>query len=241
MSGAAERATAWVYRGIWGVLVRYLRVPDEPPGAPPGGGQVLRSVKPAPGFLRYLKFQFWILLFVIDIGIIGIWVIILVASPLAGLLTAPLFWGVAIIPDIFAYAAIHVRYDTTWYIITERSVRIRRGVWLIRENTITFENVQNVEVRQGPVQRFFGIADVTIQTAGGGGAVGPHGEQSLGGHNGLLEGVANAPELRTLIVDRATASRGAGLGDEHPERAPARGLAPAHLEALREIRAALSA
>ncbi|MBK7405014.1 MAG: PH domain-containing protein [Phycisphaerales bacterium] len=201
---------------------------------------MLRSVKPSPGFLRYLKFKFWILLLLIDVGIIGLWVVLLVISPLAGLLTAPLFWGVAIIPDIFAYAALHVRYDTTWYIITERSVRIRRGVWMLRENTITFENVQNVEVRQGPLQRHFGIADVTIQTAGGGGAAGPHGHQSLGGHNGLLEGVEAAAELRDLIMHRAMTSRGAGLGDEHAQERAGAGLGPGHTEVLREIRAALA-
>ena len=38
----------------------------------------------------------------------------------------------------------------------------------MHETTISFENVQNVEVRQGPLQRYFGIADVVVQTAGGG-------------------------------------------------------------------------
>lgn len=240
MSRATERATAWVYRGIWGVLVRWLRVPEGQPGVPPGSGPVVRSVKPAPGFLSYLKFQFWILLLIIDVLIIGVWVIILVASPIAGLITAPVFWGVAIIPDIFAYAALHVRYDTTWYVLTNRGVRIRRGVWIIRENTITFENVQNVEVRQGPLQRHFGIANVMIQTAGGGGAAGPHGQQDTSSHQGLLEGVENAGELRDLITARARASRGAGLGDERDGRNGTGGLSPAHLAVLREIHAALA-
>lgn len=240
MTGATEKATRWVYRGIWGVLVTYLRVPDGPPGVPPGAGEVLRSVKPAIGFLRYLKLQFWVLLVLIDVGIIALWVVILVASPLAGLLTAPIFWGVAIIPDIFAYAAIHVRYDTTWYLVTERGVRIRRGVWLLRENTITFENVQNVEVRQGPLQRYFGISDVVIQTAGGGGAAGPHGQEGSSSHHGLIEGIDGAAELRDLIMSKALTSRGAGLGDEHHGVGEGPGLSPAHLRMLGEIRAALT-
>lgn len=238
MSGAGDRAAAWVYRGMWGALVRWLRVPDGPPGMPPGSDRVVRSVKPAPGFLKYLKFQFWILLAIIDVVIIGAWVLILVASPLAGLLTAPVFWGIAIVPDVFAYAALHVRYDTTWYIVTDRGVRIRRGVWIIRENTITFENVQNVEVRQGPVQRHFGIANVLVKTAGGGGA-GPHGEDGSSAHQGLLEGVEDAAALRDLITERARASRGAGLGDERETPPVDGGLGPAHVAALREIRAAL--
>jgi membrane protein YdbS with pleckstrin-like domain len=240
VSKAAEKATAWVYRGLWGVLVRWLRVPQEPPGIPPGSGEVVRSVKPAPGFLKYLKFQFWILLLIIDVAIIGVWAILLVASPLAGVITAPVFWGVAIVPDIFAYAALHVRYDTTWYIVSSRGVRIRRGVWIIRESTITFENVQNVEVRQGPLQRHFGISNVLIQTAGGG-ASGAHGESGASSHQGLLEGVENAGELRDLITARARASRGAGLGDDRSEPIGTRGaFSAAQLDALREIRSALA-
>ena len=75
---------------------------------------------------------------------------------------------ILVAPDVIAYVAIHLRYDTTWYVLTDRSLRIRRGIWIIHETTISFENVQNVEVRQGPLQRYFGIADVIVQTAGGG-------------------------------------------------------------------------
>jgi uncharacterized membrane protein YdbT with pleckstrin-like domain len=75
---------------------------------------------------------------------------------------------VLIAPDVIAYVGLHLRYDTTWYVFTDRSLRIRRGIWVIHETTITFENVQNVAVAQGPVQRYFGIADVIVQTAGGG-------------------------------------------------------------------------
>lgn len=240
MSRTAEQATAWVYRGIWGVLVQYLRVPDGPPGVPPGAGEVVRSVKPGIGFLTYLKFKFWIILALIDISIFVLWVVILVVNPLVGAILAIPALAIAVIPDVIAYAAIHVRYDTTWYLVTERGVRIRRGVWLLRENTITFANVQNVEVKQGPVQRHFGIANLVIQTAGGGGASGPHGEQSLSSHAGLLEGISDAPELRDLIMERALASRGAGLGDEHNETHATAGLLPTHLDMLREIRAALT-
>ncbi len=240
MSHTTEHATAWVYRGLWGAMVRYLRVPVGPPGAPPGAGEVVRSVKPASGFLKYLKLQFWIILTLIDIGIFVLWVVILIANPLVGAVLALPALAIAVIPDIFAYAAIHVRYDTTWYLVTERGVRIRRGVWLIRENTITFANVQNVEVKQGPLQRHFGIADLVIQTAGGGGTSGSQGQQSLSSHAGLLEGIADAAELRDLIMEKALASRRAGLGDEKHQPHATPGLSLSHLNMLREIHAALT-
>lgn len=238
MSGVGERAGRWVYRGVWGVLVDLLLVPDDPPSVPPGGGDVVRSVRPASGFLKYLKTCFWFAALAFDAVVIGVWVLILVANPIAGAITAPLFWAVAILPDIAAYVALHVRFDTTYYIVTERSVRIRRGVWLIAEHTITFENVQNVSVRQGPLQRWCGIADVAIDTAGGGGA-----ETTGGSHQGLIQGVDNAAELRDLIMQRARAGGGAGLGDEgeseDPQRGRDRGLSPAHAAMLREIRDAI--
>ncbi len=235
MSQSAQQATAWIYEGVWKVLVDLFNVPREAPNTPPAAGQV-RSLKPDPAFLRYLKFKFWIALVIIDVLIIGLWLAVLIAEPVIGLIIAPLAWGIAIIPDVLAYVALHLRWDTTWYIITDRSVRIRRGVWQIRESTVTFENVQNVEVRQGPLQRHFGIADVHIQTAGGA-AVGPHGTP-VSGHHGLLEGLANAAELRELILSRAQRSRSAGLGDEHPEHAStgAPALGPAHVAVLKQIR-----
>lgn len=234
MNQSTQQATAWIYEGLWKVLVDLFNVPREAPNTPPAAGQV-HALKPDPAFLRYLKVKFWIALAIIDVVIIGLWLAVLIAEPVIGLVIAPLAWGIAIIPDILAYVALHLRWDTTWYIITDRSVRIRRGVWLIRESTVTFENVQNVEVRQGPLQRYYGIADVHIQTAGGGG-VGPHGAPTSG-HHGLLEGVANAQELRELILARAQRSRSAGLGDEHEHVGPPAGaLGPSHLAVLRQIR-----
>jgi uncharacterized membrane protein YdbT with pleckstrin-like domain len=127
--------------------------------------------------------------------------------------------------------AIHLRYDTTWYVLTERSMRLRRGIWMTSEVTITFENVQNVRVRSGPVQRHFGIADVVVETAGGG-KRDEYGRTTLS--HGVIEGVANAEEIRDLVMSRVRASRTTGLGDE---REPARaGWSSAHVAALREIR-----
>jgi uncharacterized membrane protein YdbT with pleckstrin-like domain len=159
---------------------------------------------------------------------------------LAGLLITPLALFLIIAPDIVAYVAIHLRYDTTWYVISDRSMRIRRGIWAIHETTITFENVQNVAVNQGPLQRIFGIADVTVQTAGGGGGGQHEGASLASAHQGRVEGVSNAAEIRELILGRLTTSRTTGLGDEAES---ASGLmfktglgSPAQLALLREIR-----
>lgn len=239
MSQHLARASEWLYHGVWQVLVRWFRVPAEPPTLPAVASETIRAFRPAEGFLRYLKFQFWILLTIIDVGLILAWVMLSVAVPVVGLLITPLALAVIIVPDILAYVAIHLRYDTTWYVISDRSLRIRRGIWILHETTITFENIQNVTVDQGPLQRWFGIANVMVMTAGGGGGGGgQEGAAMMGGHHGIIEGIDKASEIRDLIMSRLQRSKVAGLGDEiHQASARHRhGFSADQLAVLREIR-----
>lgn len=237
-----QRAAEHIYRGIWAVVTRLFFVPAGPPSLPTHPGETLHAFKPAPEFVRYLKFIFWFWLAVVD-GIFMIaWIAVLATHTWAGVITAPLFIAIIVIPDIVAYVAIHLRYDTTWYLLSPRSLRIRRGIWTIHETTITFENIQNVEVRQGPLQRWYGIASLTVKTAGGGGGGGGgHAKQGqAGAHIGLIEGVTDAARIRELILEHVAAARTAGLGDEphahEPTGGPAAGFSGAHLAALRDIR-----
>jgi membrane protein YdbS with pleckstrin-like domain len=124
--------------------------------------------------------------------------------------------------------------------MTDRSLRIRRGIWVIHETTITFENVQNLKVQQGPVQRHFGIANLIVETAGAGGDSHNKGHSRIN-NQGVIEGVANAPELRDRILSRMRSSKSTGLGDEtstQPHDAPQRDVkwSADHVQALREIR-----
>jgi len=243
MIGSRDAAAAWIYGGVWAGVVALFRVPAEPPTLPaPAGG--VRTIRPAPGYLQYLKFFFRLLLIPGDVVPIVVWSATVVAFPIVGIALVPAVVIVVIAPDVIAYVAIHLRYDTTWYVFTDRSLRIRRGIWVIHETTISFENVQNVEVCQGPVQRFFGIADVIVQTAGGGG--GGHGkgegETSPGPHVGILQGLVDAGAVRDAILACVTRTQSTGLGDEHPGALnPVLGRmtsAPssAHLAVLRDIR-----
>jgi membrane protein YdbS with pleckstrin-like domain len=222
-----DRASEWVYRGVWGALVRLFKVPEHAPDLPVAKGEPLARFHPSDGFLKYLKFWFWIVLLLIDGLIAVLWLVVAVNAFWVALLLLPLFLVVAIVPDVFAYVAIHVRYDTTWYVMSPRSLRIRRGVWVINEMTITFENVQNVAVRQGPVQRAFGISNLVIETAGSGS--GEHGGSVS--NQAIIEGVHNPGEIRDRIMTRVRRSTGAGLGDDETG-----GFGPEHLGVLREIR-----
>lgn len=243
VSEHVDRAGRWIYQGVWAALVRWFRVPEHPPQLPIAAGDASDSFRPAAGFLSYLKFKFWIGLTLIDGVVLIVWIVIAAVSPLAGAMTALPALAIAVLPDILVYIALHLRYDTTWYVMTGRSLRIRRGIWIIHETTITFENVQNVEVRQGPLQRFFGIGDVLVQTAGGGGkpAAGQQGAESMTSHHGLIEGISHAAEIRDLILARLRHSRTAGLGDEPHHALTGGGWSPDHLAVLREIRDLASA
>lgn len=248
---SAERAAEWVYRGLWGVLASWFKVPTGAPELPVGAsGDNVRAFKPSPRFIAYRKFYFWIVLTLTDGAFTIGWLAILIASPIAGVILFPVYLAIAVIPDIFAYIAIHLRYDSTWYVLSDRSMRLRRGIWIIHETTITYENIQNISVRQGPVQRHFGIATLTVHTAGGGsGGGGPGGKCSdagaAGAHIGLIEGITDAHELRDRLAARVERSRSAGLGDEHhgphgfSSSSPGTGglvLGPRHLAVLKEIR-----
>lgn len=233
---AILRASQWCYRGVWGFLTKWLKVPQRPPVIQGADDQQVNCYRPAEGYLKYLKLFFWIGCVLFDLGLFVAWAILTYNYPIAGAILAVPALFIMIVPDIFAYIAIHVQYDTTWYVLSERSMRIRRGIWILHETTITYDNIQNVSVRQGPVQRAFGISDVVVETAGGGSS-GPEGAATLS-HSGILAGIANAEELRILLQSKWQQSRTSGLGDEmHSAVAvPGSGFSTQQVELLEEIR-----
>lgn len=219
---AVLRVSKWCYSGVWSAVTRWLRVPEEPPYLVGADDAAVQSFRPAEGFLRYLKLFFWIWLMLIDGALFIGLVVLIVSVPVVGLIASPFVLAIMILPDIVAYVAIHLRYDTTWYVLSDRSMRIRRGIMSIHETTITYDNIQNVSIRQGPLQRYFGFSDVIVETAGGGASTGSGEGSTVAGHHGLLEGIGNAEEVRNLILAKWRDSKSTGLGDEMHE--PANGL-----------------
>jgi uncharacterized membrane protein YdbT with pleckstrin-like domain len=142
----------------------------------------------------------------------------------------------------FSFALLRLDFEMRWYIVGERSLRIREGILNVREQTITFANVQNISIQQGPVQRLFGIADLEVRTAGGGGGEG----QSSGGkggagkmHVGTFRGVDDAEAIRDSIREQLRRYRDSGLGD--PDDAPAPAALPAAAPAVLAAREVLDA
>jgi uncharacterized membrane protein YdbT with pleckstrin-like domain len=143
-----------------------------------------------------------------------------------------------LITQLFALALVRLDFDKRWYVITDRSLRIREGIFHVREMTVTFANIQNISISQGPVQRFLDISDLRVDTAGGGGGSqqerAAQGQENL--HTAWFRGINNAHEIRALIQQRLRQHKDAGLGD-HDDLAEAHAVVstPEIVAALREI------
>ena len=78
-----------------------------------------------------------------------------------------LFWFVAV-AAVWAlglgWPALEYRY--TSYRLTEREITIRRGVLWREVVTVPLSRVQHTDLSQGPLSRAFGLAVLTIHTAG---------------------------------------------------------------------------
>ena len=136
-----------------------------------------------------------------------------------------------------SYAWLRLGYESRCYLATDRSLRLREGLWTVREMTLTYPNVQNVTIEQGPLQRLLGIADLVVQTAGGGsGGRGPgerHGKKRSM-HEGRLQDVENAERIRELILTHLRRLRDGGLGDAE-DRASSLPETVSPIEAAREL------
>lgn len=137
-------------------------------------------------------------------------------------------------------------WEVRWYMVSDESLRIREGLWRTHERTMTVANIQNLTIRQGPLQKLLGIADLEVHTAGGKHADPGEGDETAKNlHVGRFRGIANAAELRDRIRATLRRHRGSGLGgdaeDDEPAAVPPTGLSllasSAAAELLGEARA----
>jgi hypothetical protein len=122
----------------------------------------------------------------------------------------------------FTYLAVRLDYEMRSYVLSESALRIRHGVLSVREQTMTYANIQHISVRRGPIQQLLGIGDVEVRTAGGGKSGTEKETQGEDMHRGFFRGVDDAELVRDEIRARVDAHREAGLGDpDEPEGADA--------------------
>lgn len=240
-----------VYARAKELASRWLRIPP-PPAVPAGTPGSVRRFQAAPGYFRY-RVASWGLK---QIG--ALWGLI-VGLTMVGFIPeelpfADVFgwlemvrWieiaGIAafVLQLPFSLFLVRLDYDNRWYLVTDRSLRIREGVVKVHEQTMSFANLQNLSIRQGPVQRLFGIADLQVRTAGGGGK-GDSGNEPEGDaknlHLAFFRGVSNAEEIRDLLLAHLRRLKGSGLGDPdevEPEPVPVPTQPSDALAAAREL------
>jgi membrane protein YdbS with pleckstrin-like domain len=108
-------------------------------------------------------------------------------------------------------------WEERWYMVSEESLRIREGLFRTHERTMTVANIQNLRIRRNPVQKLLGIADLEVQTAGGGAGSGTKNRLEGGQHDdlhvGRFRGIDDAEALRDRIQASMLRHRGSGLGD----------------------------
>lgn len=211
------------------LISRVLKVPaePEPPLGSPGTLQVFNA---APGYYDYRRIQWLLKQLGTGFGIVfGLFVVLggvdlgdlpvggAVANRLLGVVEI-LAVGLFLLQIPVTYLMVRLDYRYRWYMTTDTSLRIREGITTVRERTMTFANIQNLSLRQGPLQRLFGIADLQVRTAGGGGAEGS--EEGRKGHSeddnmhlGYFRGVDNAEQIRDLVLGQMRRLRDSGLGD----------------------------
>ena len=236
---------------------RLLRIPHDP-APPPGDEASTRIFRAASNYYRYLlllwALRSGVLLLVVGFGLLMSIVVPAILAAKGGhpsallILFLPLLVVMLLVLEcLFRLAVVRLEYEKRWYVVTDRSLRVREGVVTVREMTVNFANIQNISISQGPIQRALGIADLRVETAGGGGGSGSHHQHqpSENLHTAWFRGINNASEVRELIQQRLRLLKDSGLGDReelaHPSLPvqPGAGLLPSPvlLAVLREVHA----
>jgi len=240
-----------MYSSFRNFCERLLLIPRDPE-PPPGDEASTRRFRAAPQFYKYLLLV-WALKSLLALFIL-MWVGI---APVIGaftlakqghksglwLLLIPAVIGmVLLLLRAFALAMVRLDFEKRWYLVTDRSLRVREGIVAVREMTITFANIQNISISQGPIQRALGIADLRVDTAGGG-AVNEAKHPGMNLHTAWFRGVDNANEVRELIQQRLRQFKDAGLGDHEDQiRDPTTlSVSPDFLAALKALHAEATA
>ncbi|MDB6057625.1 MAG: hypothetical protein JWO95_1469 [Verrucomicrobiales bacterium] len=233
-----------MYKAFCDVCERLLKIP-LPPEPPPGDEHTTKIFRASPNYFKYLLMLWGIrtAVFVLAVGgaVIGLTVVTFMSRHHAG----PFVYVIGVLElaalcffaltQLLSLAMVRLDYEKRWYVVTDRSLRVREGIVNVQEMTVNFANIQNISVSQGPLQRWLQIADLKVDTAGGGSVQqGQHQLHNL--HTAFFRGVDNAMEIRGLIQARLRHLKDSGLGDREEMKAAAPTIGNSQLvAALREV------
>jgi len=199
--------------------------PTTPPGSPP---LVFRA---APNYFKLKLIQWGLGQLLAIVGLAwAIWFVSIISKTavppiVVWLMRAGEIFAIAAVAArfVFGWMLVRLDYELRWYMLSDRAIRIREGILTIREKTMALANIQNITIKQGPLQRYLGIADVEVKTAGGGGKASDSDQKGHVGepmHVAYFRGVANPEEIRDLVREGVRRQRDAGLGDPDEAHTP---------------------
>jgi len=209
-------------------LLRLLHVPPEPEII--AGETEVQIFRAAPRYLTWKLVKWGLGQLILLSGLVVITLQSQISSPYSawGLVIFALLWTGWVLQLVVTYLILRLDYEQRWYILTDRSLRIREGVWRVTEKTMSFANIQQLTVTQGPLQKLLGISDLVVRSAGGGGS--PGGEtgstfvSAKNPHIAFFRGIAEAEAIRAQIRGRIREFKDTGLGDpDEVHRAQHRG------------------
>ena len=225
-----------MYSPVKDFALRLLKAPRQPPDSPAGSHETMRVFRASPNYLIYRLLGFGVLALLLTMVLLFLYVVALTQQEIAPLVLAIILTPILVVAVFFGYFLVRIDYDMRYYIVTDRSVRIREGAWTVKEMTLTHANVQNLRIVQGPIERLFGIRNLKLYTAGGGGGAAAQGHEVADTHAAQMAGIENAREVRDLVLDHLRQlGAGTGLGD--PDDTAVRSATPG---ASAEMVAALS-
>ena len=97
-------------------------------------------------------------------------IVLLIAATVAEI-AIPGWTGVIWLPVVLvaAYIVLYLpmrRYAARGYSLEEERLRVVRGLLFHSDTIVPFGRVQHIDVDQGPIERAYGLATLTVHTAG---------------------------------------------------------------------------
>jgi membrane protein YdbS with pleckstrin-like domain len=200
---------------------RTLKVPAGP--LDPNGEKVIRIFKPAPRYAGYRLCR-WVFT---QIGLFIPFALFLLPKELYGILDQigfgwiqrmnynsrwqeeiPAFLelpvnilsvGAYLIQLVISFIFTFLSAKSQSYLLTDHSLRIRRGLWVHQQITLSLKNIQQVKYSQNLLQRLWGIGSLEVRTAGGGVSTKRNKKNEDKSHTGELEGLLDPISLRELV------------------------------------------
>ncbi|MGY6555091.1 MAG: PH domain-containing protein [Wenzhouxiangella sp.] len=83
-------------------------------------------------------------------------------------------------------------YQRLRVVLTNRDLKIHRGIWVREEKSIPLEKITDLRVFQGPVMRHFGVTGLAVETAG----------QTSAGALATVHGIVDTEAFRDHVLEQ---------------------------------------